>query len=57
MAAAVPAGPPPTTSTSVSAKTATSRAGSEMVLAGRGRRALLRSPNSSMPWAAPILLE
>ena len=39
MAAAVPAGPPPTTSTSVSAKTGISRAGSQ--IGPRGPRTLL----------------
>src|SRR5260221_12361707 len=43
-AAAVPAGPPPTTSTSVSANTGVSRAASRIVLAGRGRRSPLAPP-------------
>src|SRR5260221_549749 len=43
-AAAVPAGPPPTTSTSVSANTGVSRAASRILLAGRGRRSPLAPP-------------
>src|ERR1700734_205003 len=57
MAAAVPAGPPPTTRTSVSASTGTLRSGSTIVFEERGR--LVRTPpwKSSTPTAAPMLLE
>jgi hypothetical protein len=50
MAAAVPDGPPPATSTSQSRNTGTSRAGSVTVASGRLRRSASRPARNTSAW-------
>src|SRR5438105_11032225 len=54
-AAAHPAGPPPTTNTSVSANTGTSRPGSKYVRVGRLRRPSAPRRTVKMPASSPVL--